>query len=626
MKKLFTFLALIAFAFTLTAQNKATAKADALFAQGSFALAATEYSKLASGVSNPKHPAASEAGYVFNRLGESFFNLKEYAKAEAAYVKAKEKGVKDAKFQLNFGDVLLANNKADQALATYQQLLTENPASTEAQDRIRRVEFNIAAVSNPNVATHPVTLDKSLSATNNQFSLAWYRGALLFSSDRAKPAGSPKPAPITKFFASKDGKIQPLQPMTPPAADRAFAYDDQTKTYYAMRCPAPAKGKPGSCNIYAYSRDPKGNFGKPASQSFHDNSAVVGFPTLNSDGNVMFFTIQKGGTTNIYVAKKTGTNTWSSPIMLPAVINTDKIENYPQLFQDSILFFASNGHLGMGGLDIFYTKISIDGEPHAISRNSDLSKLEFSTPTNLGAPINSGADDISALLQPNGIGGLFISNRTVNRDNNHSIYRFNQRPYMFGGVEQNLVSEPVVTEVAEVIQVQAVSQPVAAPIATPVVETPVETKATGTETAILKQKDEQIAQLNVQVSQLNALVTQLKNDLATNQANTVHKAGAPAQQPVSATPSEIVYRVQIAASTNASAPGEYRATFDALHRVMPDLRMETILGEDGFHRYVTVPFLTFAEADAVRKKIQALGYQCFVSGYKGNNRVSMSVR
>jgi hypothetical protein len=61
---------------------------------------------------------------------------------------------------------------------------------------------------------------------------------------------------------------------------------------------------------------------------------------------------------------------------------------------------------------------------------------------------------------------------------------------------------------------------------------------------------------------------------------------------------------------------------------MPNLRLEIITHTpfDGYYRYVTVPFATFAEADAVRRRIQALGFECFVSGYRGNQRVSMSVR
>jgi hypothetical protein len=430
--------------------------------------------------------------------------------------------------------------------------------------------------------------------------------------------------------------------------------------------------------------DPKGKFGSPMRQSFHDNAALVGFPTLSSDGNVMFFSIQKGGKTNLYVAKRTGANTWSTPIMLPAVINTENgAESYPQLFRDSLLFFASTGHPGMGGFDIFYTKITVDGEGHAVSGRSDLSKLEFSTPENLGVPINSGADDFSMVLQQNGNGGFFISNRTANGANRNNIYRFNQEPYIFSEPGKDLAPRlPATVETVTVTsETSTTTQPLAVQTAVGrtdtvfieriveipverIVEVPVE-KIVEKEVFIsggddeqaaierLKQTDElrrEISRLNAQVSQLTERKSQLSNDLTTCQGalaqertrpapatptttSEIYRVDAPAAAPVHTAPASqpttstgIVYRVQVAASRNTPAPGEYRATFAALHRAMPNLRMETVLGVDGYHRYVTVPFATFAEADAVRRRIQALGYQCFVSGYKGNNRVSMSVR
>jgi hypothetical protein len=545
--------------------------------------------------------------------------------------------------------------------------------------------FTLTA-QNPDAVANSATLAIPLNApANNQASLAWYKGALLFSSDRAKPTGSPKSAPITSLFyaegiydfeqgnVSRWNPIQLLKGVKTAAADRAFAYDKNTNTYYVMRCPNPAKGQQRSCNIFAYTVDPKGKMSKPMQQSFHDNGAVVGFPALSSDGSIMFFSVQKDGKTNLFVVKKTGANAWSTPMMLPAVINTENgVESYPQLFRDSLLFFASNGHPGMGGMDIFYTKIMVNGAGHAVSRNSDLSGLEFSEPVNLGTPINSSADDISMLVQQNGSGGFFISNRPANGTNKFNIYNFNQAPHTLVnelGTHQTSIpcppTTPIVTEVLAVHKIDTVF--IETKIEIPV-EKIVEREVfvgSGDEHVILQQKDAQIARLeqdliamqiahatqigqvtssvtdvnDIELSQLQRDLTNTRNQLidcqirltqqhATTPTSPVYNVAAPTQTsaPIPVTASGIVYRVQVAASTNTPAPGEFRETFDALHRAMPDLRMETVFGEDGFHRYVTVPFATFAEADAMRRRIQALGYQCFVSGYRGNNRVSMSVR
>ena len=516
-------------------------------------------------------------------------------------------------------------------------------------------------------ATHPVVLEPTLNtATNNQFSLTWYKGSLLFSSDRSAPIGSKSPAPTRQFFFAQGiynfeqdnvdrwNPILPLKSVKTQASDHSLAYDKHTQTYYVMRCPTPAKNRTQSCNIFAYRADQKGKMSKPALQSFHDDGAITGLPTLSSDGKVMFFIIQKDGKTNLHMAKRTGDNTWTAPTMLPSVINTDKVETYPQLFRDSILFFASDGHEGLGGLDIFYTKIMIDGEGHAVSGNSDLSKLQFSEPVNLGAPFNSTANDFSMLLQQNGNGGFFVSNRTVNGANRNNIYRFNHEPHVFDQPGQYLVKRLPATAAEAEVGVRNVNLTKEELLATlekeapdviriidtvfveRTIEIPVEKIVErevfvggGNEPEILQQKD-------VEIDQLRKNLTDVRNQLATCQATIANQTltapapaptarATPAPQPVQqvTSPTGVVYRVQIAAATT---PVGFRATFRDLHRVMPNLQMETIHGSDGFYRYVTIPVATHAEADAVRKRIQALGYQCFVSGYRGSERVSMCIR
>ena len=461
--------------------------------------------------------------------------------------------------------------------------------------------LTLTAQGNEAQRADTVVLEHALNtSTNNQFSLAWYKGALLFSSDRTSPRGSRRVRPPQLFFAHgiydfEQGDIIGWNPIVQPQtvrsseANRAFAFNSHTNTYYVMRCPTPRRGRQQSCNILAFRVDQTGRATRPAQQSFHDENAIIGHPALSSDGNVMFFTIQRGGQTNLHMARRRGDNSWTTPIVLPNVINTNRIESYPQLFRDSLLFFASNGHPGMGGLDIFVSRITLDGEAHAVSGSSDLRRLEFSEPVNLGAPINSSADDFSILIQQDGNGGFFISNRTAAGANRNNIYRFNREPQIF--VDTVFVQAPATAQ------------------------------------ALLQEKFEEISQLR---EDLNTTREELR---ARNQISHVPAQPTPAVQQAPATrpapvaqPADhgrVVYRVQLAASRTS----EFRGQFDALYRAMPNLRMEVITHTpfDGYYRYVTVPFATFEEADAIRRRIQALGFECFVSGYRGNQRVSMSI-
>lgn len=126
-----------------------------------------------------------------------------------------------------------------------------------------------------------------------------------------------------------------------------------------------------------------------------------------ADDNTMYFAMDKPGGkggTDIYRSKRSG-DTWSEPENLGDRINTEKNDFFP-FVMDDILFFASEGHVGLGGLDVF--EVGIDG----------------GTPQNLGVPINSSADDFGLIIDTSNVG--FISS---NRDGYvDQIYRFKRRP------------------------------------------------------------------------------------------------------------------------------------------------------------------------------------------------------
>ncbi|MEM6316174.1 MAG: OmpA family protein [Bacteroidota bacterium] len=122
-------------------------------------------------------------------------------------------------------------------------------------------------------------------------------------------------------------------------------------------------------------------------------------PSVSADGKLLFFVSDKSGGlggTDIYVSKKQK-NRWSKPENLGNIINTAGHEGFPFMHPNGQLFFCSKGHLGLGGFDIFVTELDKNGE--------------WKTPTNLGAPINSPADDISIFIDETESRGLFTSSR-----------------------------------------------------------------------------------------------------------------------------------------------------------------------------------------------------------------------
>lgn len=144
---------------------------------------------------------------------------------------------------------------------------------------------------------------------------------------------------------------------------------------------------------------------------FCSNDYSVGHPALSSDDTRLFFVSDMPGGfggTDIYVVEyKDGQ--WSSPVNMGREINTEGNEMFPFVDEKANLYFSSDGHEGLGGLDLFYAELR-DG-------------VAFKGVQNLGYPINSEKDDFGLITTQNRSTGYFSSNRKrgISDDN---LYRF----------------------------------------------------------------------------------------------------------------------------------------------------------------------------------------------------------
>lgn len=143
---------------------------------------------------------------------------------------------------------------------------------------------------------------------------------------------------------------------------------------------------------------------------FNSKEYSVGHPALSPDGKQLFFVSDMPGgygETDIYVAEVSGTGTLGKPKNLGPVINTPGREMFPFVADDA-LYFASDGHYGLGGLDIFE------------SNRGD--KLAFSEPKNLGKPVNSNLDDFSFIIDQENKYGYLSSNRQGGKGDDDIYY------------------------------------------------------------------------------------------------------------------------------------------------------------------------------------------------------------
>jgi outer membrane protein OmpA-like peptidoglycan-associated protein len=173
----------------------------------------------------------------------------------------------------------------------------------------------------------------------------------------------------------------------------------------------------GSCDIYYSKRmgnkwSTPINIGPPISTKYWESN-----PSPSSDGRVLFLASggrpdSKGGR-DIYMAKRNEDGSWSEPVNLGDSINTSKNEYAPAIHPDGkTLYFSSDGWPGMGGQDIFYSRLKKDGT--------------WSTPKNIGYPINTFVDDFGLIVNAHGNLAMYSSNRNGSRD--WDIFQFELYP------------------------------------------------------------------------------------------------------------------------------------------------------------------------------------------------------
>lgn len=126
-------------------------------------------------------------------------------------------------------------------------------------------------------------------------------------------------------------------------------------------------------------------------------------PSLSADGKTLYFirrvkTQDGSKNSDIFVSTLQDNGSWSNPTRLPANVNTPAEEESVLIHPDGkTLYFASRGHVGMGGSDLYVTRLNPDGS--------------WTNPVNLGYPINTKNDENSLMVSPDGEIGFFASDR-----------------------------------------------------------------------------------------------------------------------------------------------------------------------------------------------------------------------
>ena len=145
---------------------------------------------------------------------------------------------------------------------------------------------------------------------------------------------------------------------------------------------------------------------------FNSNEYSVAHPALSLDEKTLYFSSDMPGTlgqSDLFSVKINNDGSFGTPVNLGKAINTEGKETFPFISGDNELYFASDGHPGLGGLDVFVSKMRNDNN--------------FGQVQNVGAPVNGSQDDFAFLIDSNSRNGFFTSNRSGGKGND-DIYRF----------------------------------------------------------------------------------------------------------------------------------------------------------------------------------------------------------
>ncbi|MFT7587932.1 MAG: peptidoglycan-associated lipoprotein [Limisphaerales bacterium] len=163
-----------------------------------------------------------------------------------------------------------------------------------------------------------------------------------------------------------------------------FSSDYSEMVY--TQCGSPDKQIDDACRLLYRFREPDGTWSSSELLDFFLDSVNIGHPALSPNGKRLYFSAAGDpdgyGGADIYYVKQTDEG-WGSPINLGPGINTERNEVFPFIAKDDKLYFSSDGHPGMGGLDIW---------------TSTESRKKWARPENLGYPLNSGSDDFGVAL------------------------------------------------------------------------------------------------------------------------------------------------------------------------------------------------------------------------------------
>lgn len=414
MKKTLTLILITLFSYSFVfSQNNSTKKADRLYDRLEFVKAAEEYLKLSDSELNSE--------YVITRLANCYYNLFETREAEKWFKKIVNKNP-DAELIYKYSQMLKANGKYKESNLWMNKFSEMKPYDSRAVsfkntpnyiDKIinKGKRFNIQNLKiNSEFSDFGATIYKNKlyfvsSRNENRKSYGWNDEPFLdIFSSTINDKGSHLPADLFDELNSKfhEGIVS----FTPNGNTAYFTRE----SYYEDEYQKDSLNNTKYSQLYIYKATKlKDSWDTFESIEINDVNFSNKNPMVSPDGKHLYFSSNMPGgfgLYDLYVAEIKDDGSLGKAENLGQNINTEGQEAFPFVTSENMLYFSSDGHLGLGGLDVFYSK-NVDDK--------------WSNSKNVGIPVNSGADDFAFMIKEEN--GYVSSNRTggVGKDDIYAV-------------------------------------------------------------------------------------------------------------------------------------------------------------------------------------------------------------
>lgn len=428
-----------------------------------------------------------------NKAADALFDKMYYVEAAKSYELSINNGDASKEILQRLGDAYYFNTKMSSASKWYGKLIADYPNEVSAEYLFRYAQslqgiqnYELAkkwmkAFAEKQKSTDPraknfslknVTLEDienikpsfilenlDINSAYSDFGPMFYKGDLVYSTTidssyykTEKYGWNDQP-----FLNMQLGKISETQSnvtfkerfgkdITTKYHEACIAFSPDEKTIYFTRNNYNGKLKrdsKGINNLKIFSATASENSNGTVSWKdiqelpFNSDDYSVGHPSVSKDGKKLYFVSDMPGTigsTDIFVVDILGNNQFSQPKNLGEKINTTGREMFLYI-TDQALYFSSDGFLGLGGLDVFESRIN-DGV--------------FDAPANLGAPLNSNRDDFGYIVNESTNKGFVCSNRKTGKGDD-DIYSFERScnqaigGYVFDAISNNRIAGAMVT-------------------------------------------------------------------------------------------------------------------------------------------------------------------------------------